>query len=540
MTGRYYDVIVLGRSPGALLAAALLARRDFSVFVAGHTTKPATYSYEGHALRRRAFSLLGAPSPALRRALVELAQSQTFRRRTVALDPMLTVLLPGRRFEIAPDLALFEREMDREFPEVRRVLDELYTTLARVNESTDLAFTRDLVWPPGSFWERQRASRALAQLPFAREGGPDVLADLPPYHPYRAVVDASVAFASDLAPSRRPLPPFAAARLHGAWTRGVVAFAGGEDELVQFLVDRITAHGGIVALNERVERVAAGRDGVQGVFLEGDTTRTGCQFLLTTETGEELAALAGGAGVSGRAQRHWPRVTPTLGRFVLSLVVKREGVPDPLGAESIVFGQAPGSPPDPRRPTLRLQRTDRMSGPSVMGGASGAAGASVATGASPPEHVLLVAETILPLPPARGGLPATEAREAVLGTLRMHLPWLEQHLVACDSPHDGRALWFYAQGERREIDRIHVRGASLRAEPMEPLYDVDPPSFFGLGGEPLRGPIGRTFLVGKSVLPALGQEGELLASVSAARLVTKSDPRRERLRLEMWNRVEIG
>ena len=51
---------------------------------------------------------------------VELAQSQTFRRRTVALDPMLTVLLPDRRFEIAPDLALFEREMDREFPEVRR------------------------------------------------------------------------------------------------------------------------------------------------------------------------------------------------------------------------------------------------------------------------------------------------------------------------------------------------------------------------------------------------------------------------------------
>lgn len=524
MTGRYYDVIVLGRSPGALLAAALLARRDFSVFVAGHTTRPATYSFGGHALRRRAFSLLGAPSPALRRALAELAQSQTFRRRTVALDPMLTVLLPGRRFEIAPDLALFEREMDREFPEVRRVLDELYTTLARVNESTDLTFGRDLVWPPGSFWERQRTGRAVAQLPFVREGSPDVLGDLPPYHPYRAVVDASVAFASDLAAQRRPLPPFAAARLHAAWTRGVVAFAGGEDELVQFLVDRITAHGGIVALDERVERVAAGRDGVQGVFLEGDTTRTGCQFLLTTETGEDLAALSSGAGVSGRAQRSWPRLAPALGRFVLSLVVRREGVPDPLGAESIAFGQPPGSPPDPRRPTLRLQRTDRMSAP----------------GAPPPEHVLLVAETLLPLPPGKGGLQPVEAREAVLGTLRLHMPWLERHLVVCDSPHDGRALWSYENGERREIDRIHVRGASLRAEPMDPLYEIDTPSFFGLGGEPLRGPIGRTFLVGKSVLPALGQEGELLASVSAARLVTKSDPRRERLRLEMWNRVEIG
>jgi hypothetical protein len=351
-----------------------------------------------------------------------------------------------------------------------------------------------------------------------------VLGDLPPYHPYRLVVDTSVAFATDLAPTRRPLPPFAAARLHAAWTRGVVAFSGGEDDLVQFLVDRITAHGGIVALDERIERVAAGRDGVQGVFLDGNATRTGCQFLLTTETGEELAALASGAGVSGRAQRAWPRITPALGRFVLSLVVRREGVPDPLGAESLAFGQPPGAPPDPRRPTLRLQRTDRMNAP----------------GAAPPEHVLLVAETLLPLPAGKGGLPPVEAREAVLGTLRLHLPWLERHLVVCDSPHDGRALWFYEDGKRREVDRIHVRGASLRAEPLDPLYDVDQPSFFGLGGEPLRGPIGRTFLVGKSVLPALGQEGELLASVSAARLVTKSDPRRERLRLEMWNRVEIG
>ena len=35
MTDRYYDVIVVGRSLGALVAAALLARRDFTVLVIG-------------------------------------------------------------------------------------------------------------------------------------------------------------------------------------------------------------------------------------------------------------------------------------------------------------------------------------------------------------------------------------------------------------------------------------------------------------------------------------------------------------------------
>ena len=35
-------------------------------------------------------------------------------------------------------------------------------------------------------------------------------------------------------------------------------------------------------------------------------------------------------------------------------------------------------------------------------------------------------------------------------------------------------------------------------------------------GEPVRGPIKNTYLVGKSVLPGLGQEGELMAAFGAA------------------------
>jgi len=45
--------------------------------------------------------------------------------------------------------------------------------------------------------------------------------------------------------------------------------------------------------------------------------------------------------------------------------------------------------------------------------------------------------------------------------------------------------------------------------------------------------------VGPSALPALGQEGELLAAWSAARLVTRTDKRRERMRREMWNTIEL-
>jgi hypothetical protein len=69
---------------------------------------------------------------------------------------------------------------------------------------------------------------------------------------------------------------------------------------------------------------------------------------------------------------------------------------------------------------------------------------------------------------------------------------------------------------------------------------VDPPGYLGLAGEPVRGPIERTLLVGPSVLPALGQEGMLLAAWSVARIITRTDKRRARMRRELWTKIEIS
>ncbi|MCU0656091.1 MAG: phytoene dehydrogenase [Polyangiaceae bacterium] len=513
MRGRHFDVIVLGRSFGALVAAALLARRDFSVLVLGQGARDATYRLGERPLRRRPLLLLGATAPALRRALVELAQNQTFRRRTEPLDPMLSVLTPGTRFELPPDRALFEREMNREFPELRRIVGDFYTQLATVNEAADAAFEREVIWPPGTFWERHLSGRAAANLPFL-SGKSDPLLDFPALHPYRAVVQQTVAFATDLAPGPRFFPPFAAARLHGSWTRGLLGLPGGEDELTSFLCDRIAAHGGAVALAESADRVLAGRKGFEGVLLGGESGKVSGRFLLFDRSGEELAELAAGEGIAPAALREWPRVSPTVGRFVVSLVVRETGVPAALGREALLLDQTPGLTYDPWRLPLRIHRE-----------------------ALPGGEALLVAEALLPL---RGSLPLTEARSAVLAVIARYFPWLHRHLVVVDSPHDGLPAWLYDHGKRSEIDRISLHGGSIRPEPMVFQYTVEDPSFHGLGGEPLRGPVGRSFLVGKTVLPALGQEGELLAASSAARLITRSDPRREKMRLEMWNKVEIG
>jgi len=465
--------------------------------------------------------MLFASSPPWKRVLAELAQSQTFRRRAVPLDPMVQVFLRDRRIEFPPDVKLFEREIEREFPEVRRVIDELYVELARVNAAVDAAFERDAVWPPGTFWERRETGRLVASLPFARaETTFDLLGDLPGAHPYRALTAQLIRFASHLAD---PPPPLAQARLHGSWSRGVHALPRGEDELSEFLLERIEAHGGTCRLSERASRIYVGRGGVSGVLIDGEASPTGADFVVSDGNGERLAELSQGEGILKRAEREWPAVTPAQTRFVTSILVRSEGLPEPVGREVVIV------PANDRDVALHLVRMD----PACELDAS----------ADARSESLLVAETLVPAARNREPLDGI-GRERVLQTLRGAFPFIDRHLIAVDSPHDGRPLWLAEGGATgtamKHVERVQLQGASAIPEPMAVQWRVEGHVPVPLAGEPVRGPIGRTLLVGSSVLPALGQEGELLSAWSAVRVITSADGQKERIRRAMWNKVDLG
>jgi hypothetical protein len=210
-----------------------------------------------------------------------------------------------------------------------------------------------------------------------------------------------------------------------------------------------------------------------------------------------------------------------VGRYVASLLVRSTGLPQSLPAESFVVPTRPGQY-DPRRPTVHLQRVSASANPP-------------APAASDCE--LLVAELLLP---SRGPLTLLEAREAVLSTLGTCLPFFERHLVALDSPYDGLPLWLFGESGRREVDRIHVRETMPQGEPMDCQWSLEQRGFLELAGEPIRGPIPGTYLVGSSVLPALGQEGEVMAALSVARVVTRKDGGHQRMRQKMWSRIETS
>lgn len=495
---------------GALACAALLARRSWRVLVLGQGYKPPSYSFEGIALARRAFTLLSAASPSWTRILVELAQSQTFRRKALPLDPMLQVLAPSLRLDVPPDAAQFGREIDREFSEVRRVVDELYAELARTNAAADAAFERDVVWPPGSFWERRETARVAATLPHLTTST-DLFAEFPRAHDYRAVIEVSARFSTDLA---EPLPAFALARLHGAWTRGVCRVAKGEEEILDFLAQRIRAHGGEARLHDRASSILVKGGKVHGVVVDGEDDPIGVQFVVTDLATRSLLELAPDFAPPRRVLAQMPDLSVREERFVVSIVVREEGLPVPLGDEAFLL---PTRPLESASPAVHLQRWRS---------------ANVPEGCA-----LLVCEALLD-----GTERPTHAREQVLAVVEQMLPFVEQHYVVVDSPHDGRPLWDYRSGKRVEVDRARFRagGASLEAEAMIPRWGVAPTSLHGLAGEPLRTPLGGAFVVGKTTLPALGQEGELLAARSAARIITRTDRRKEKMRRDMWSKVELG
>ena len=514
MSQRHYDVIVLGRSIGALSTAALLARRDFRVLVLGQRLEHATYSHDGYALQRSAFSFLSATSPCWKRILAELAQTQTFARRTQALDPMFSVLSSERRVEVRPDIDAFSMEIDREYPEVRQVVDELYGNIANANAAADRLFERDWVYPPGSFWERLSAKRAINELPFVHSDSiEDILGKFPPGHPYLDVAVVPALFATDLATAPLALPPFALARLHGAWTRGVLSLPGGEQELVDFLVERITANGGICQLDRSAERITLRRGVLAGVVEDGEEETTGADRIVTDLSGENLAELSCGEGLSRRAQKNWPKLSVGGGRFCVNFVVRRAGLPEQLPQESFFLPDG-GHHPGPRRPVLHVQRHDYSD-----------------------THSLLVAETLLP---AHGPLTLLEARSAVRDAVQAQLPFLEEHLHFVDSAHDGLPLDDYSTGEHRAIERVHLPSCPTAAVSMPELWEVQPAGLSGLGGEPVRGPIPNTYLVGKTVLPALGQEGELIAAWSAAKLITRRDGARQNMRRQLFAEIETN
>lgn len=500
---KHYDVVVVGASLGALAAAALLSRRSWRVLVIGHGRKPQRYEWEGLPFARRSHTFVAGATPAWRRIVAELAQTQTLKRKTRPRDPMLQLITPSLVLDVPPDGARFSLELAREFPEQRRPIEDFYAELSRITAQSDEALDHELVLPPGTFWERREVNRVFESLPFIQEGSapPPLLSLLP--REFIEMFRATIAFSTSLSGAN---PAFAQLRLHASYTRGLVDFPGGEEELNDFLIERIRAQGGDVQLSDRVETIEVRKGAAVAVKAAGADARIGVGFLVTDMTEAQLLALARFEG-AGEPRAN---VVASDQRFVASAIVNTRGAPKPLAREAFLM-----PPQESNLPHVRLSRESLND-----------------------EYELLVLESL----EMERQRPLAKLRDSILLTLMHFFPFMSGHFVAVDSVYDGLPLWDYRSGTRVEVARASVRSGPTptEPEPMESRFRVSGSTLFGLGAESVRSDLGGAFHVGRSVLPALGQEGELLAALGVARIINRTDRQKEKMRRDMWSKIELS
>ena len=511
MRASYYDAIVVGTALPAHACGAILSKRGFRVLLVGQDRPAPSYRVGDLTLPRAPFSFLAAHSPVARRVLGELALYQTFRRHAVAMDPAFQVALPGHRLDLPLEESDLEREIERELPEVKRPAEDFLRNVDSASAHFDGMVERDLMWPPETFFERREVARAAAHLPFDRDGGgSDLLAELPEEHPFRHVVSAPVRFADGMDPER--LNALQRARLFTAWRRGAAALEGGMETLTAMLLERIETQGGELRLDDRVERIVLERRHVAGVRLTASDEEMGAGHVLFGGGVYDMLRLL-------PDRRTYEEVFERLGepqlrhyRFTLNVLLAAEGVPVGM-ARDVFFLRDPSRPPWAEN-LLHVE----------------------AHPADEQGRRLLCVEALVPRRGVEdvGGYIET-FRERLLGSLGELVPFLGKHVLVVDSPHDGRPPQDMMEGRELVPDQPWSRGPAT----MRPLYGYPVTSALGVCALPVRTPVKRLLLCNDQVVPGLGQEGELLAAWSAARVVTKSDRKRALIRRGRWAKVEI-
>ncbi len=507
MSASYYDVVVLGSDIAPLTCGALLAKRGFRVLVLGQHEPSPSYEVGPYTLPRRPFQCAFGRSPVGKRIFPELGLGQSVRRITQIVDPAFQVALPGHRFDVPQDDADLAREMDREFPEVKRPIDDFHKVVSRVDASLDTLLERDLVLPPETFLERQRFSRIRKTLDLPRgDTEDDVLGEFPEDHPFRIATRLPARFEGDIDPEH--LSPLRLLRLYSNCRRGALAVGGGLPGLRDLLVQKIKAHSGQVRLDERASELLVQRGQVTGVQLFGAGEEISCGFVVV---GIDVAPMLRLLPDRAVFEPLFERIGEPLlrhYRYTLNVVIRSQGLPPGMGHSLYLLRNNPTA-----RVGAELRvRVERMS----------------------QAHTLISLEALLPSRKVEDDasfLPTV--RPGMLAGLRELVPFVDQHLLLVDSPHDDLP----PVGTHTTLD---IATASRRGPSTMPaVYSYPVVSTLGLCALPIRTPIKHLLFCNAQVVPGLGSEGQLLAASSAARVITWAERGRAWMRRRLWTKVEI-
>ncbi|MDR9402519.1 MAG: C-3',4' desaturase CrtD [Halothece sp. Uz-M2-17] len=341
------SVVVIGAGIGGLTAAALLAKRGYSVTIYDQAYVPggcaSTFKRHGFTFDVGATQVAGLEKDGIHEQIfTELGMDVP---PATPCDPACTVYLPGETtpINIWRDRKQWREERNRQFPGSEpfwRVMETLFTASWRFQ-------ARDPVLPPRNLWDLWQLISAvrpdtLITLPFALLTVGDVLRLFRLYDDkrLRTFLDMQLKLYSQVNADETALLYAATALGVSQFPQGLWHLQGSMQVLSTRLVKGLRKHGGKIKLRHSVQRVHCEKGSITGVTIRNDQTgeiwRDQADAVIANVTVQNLLKLLadpdnsfGSADLFLRGyQRRVENLPSANGAFVLYLGVDRRAIPE--------------------------------------------------------------------------------------------------------------------------------------------------------------------------------------------------------------------
>jgi len=503
----FYDVVVLGTHLEPLLCAALLGREGLRVLVLGQGSPDPSYTLADVELEPYGLSVTGIHSPLVQSTLELLALRQDVRQRMVAQDSPLQLLLAHHRINVHREADAWLAELNRELPSVGHQANDVTRTLEEVRAELDMVAGRGLIWPPESFLERQRFSFVTSAQRYDRQGqGWTSWNQLAHRHPLRTAFEAALPFVSGLLPPQHS--DATRARLHGHLLDGVTELSGGWHWFRDALISRVRSWGGDVRERDRVDSIhPQGRPG-HTLTLARTGEQIGCSQIVHGTPIAELSQLVPGRAPMTSMFERVGEPHPRAYRCAVHVLVNKKGVPDALGPLALLC-------PDESMPERAFWLRSRPIDDERM---------LFTAGTLIDEHLI-----------DTGSSPLRFVRAEAMEALRSVVPFVDDHKIWIDSPHDGLPPRSFGSDEELPCSEPWARGPYT----MRAIYEYPTRRALGVCALPTRTPVRGLFLCNEQVAPGLGFEGSFLTATSVARIIGSQYRRKDWLRRGPWARRSV-
>lgn len=484
MISRNYEVLVVDPSPGALIAAALLARAGRSVLVLDDGHGPAAagrFRFLRHSPPIVGFGGGMLLTRTLRALKFHPHELQAVRRG----EPGLQVITSRRRLDIATTPEGLGAELVREYPGQARALQHVMSQALASAQSFADALDRAV--------EEAGQTGFLHSVGLARAGWNPPLppGDVPTWGEFLAASDLDDEGRLLLRALLRPICaldvvedlPLPVAGIHlCAALDGAYADANEEHPLLGLLLRRVRAMR-VDVLPERLEALVGGRRKIDAAIFEGRDEEMPLELVITGGDPEDLLSYL--PGPTRPYERLLHRLAPSHFRYSIFLGVASAVIPPDLAEHAIIVDDEPGAIDEP-------------------GGCLHVSTTPAAAGLAPHGFRSMTVSTLVPYADD-GGLPRDldSIASRMLDKVKWLIPHLERHLELVQIPTT----------DQPDDDSLAVDLRPVAYTPAIP--PGDDPVAAGLG---VFMPHRNVFCAGPAAFPALGLGGESLAGRLVERL----------------------